>query len=242
MEKLFEVIAEDEHLLAVNKPAGLVCHPTKGDEYSSLISRARLYLKSAETPHMINRLDRETSGIVIIGKNAEAAARLRKIWEERMVEKEYEAIVHGHVPFEGMRIDAPLGKDFESAVSIKDCVTAGGVRAETFVAVQQRFERDGREFSKVRVLLFTGRKHQIRIHLSHIGHPIVGDKLYGGNESLYLALVKDELTPAQKAELMLNNQALHARRVSFEWFGSHRTFYCEPEPEFRQFVASGHRK
>src|SRR3954467_13372860 len=96
-EKLFPVIHEDAELLVINKPAGLVCHPTKTDEYSSLISRVRLYLGTESNPQLINRLDRETSGIVLIGKNGTVARELRRLWESREVEKEYLAIVYGHV-------------------------------------------------------------------------------------------------------------------------------------------------
>src|SRR5690349_4357589 len=101
MDQLFEIIAEDDDFLIINKPAGLVCHPTKGDIYSSLISRARIYLNAVESLHMVNRLDRETSGIVIVAKKVEVAARLRRQWESREIEKEYLAIVHGPLP-EGM--------------------------------------------------------------------------------------------------------------------------------------------
>lgn len=80
LEKLFEIIHEDDDLLVVNKPAGLVCHPTKGDEYSSLISRARIYLKNSVTPHLVHRLDRETSGVVLFAKNSVVARELGKIW------------------------------------------------------------------------------------------------------------------------------------------------------------------
>src|SRR6476620_3327462 len=100
MEKLFDVVYEDAALLVINKPAGLVCHPTKGDEYSSLISRVRLHLGPEARPHMINRLDRETSGIVIVAKTDGTAHGLRRIWEHRKVQKEYLAIVHGHVQVE----------------------------------------------------------------------------------------------------------------------------------------------
>src|SRR3954462_8265921 len=89
-EPLLNIIHEDERLLVLNKPAGLVCHPTKGDEYSSLVGRVRLYLKADY--HLINRLDRETSGIVIIGKEDRAARLLRRAWEGRMVRKSYLAI------------------------------------------------------------------------------------------------------------------------------------------------------
>src|ERR1051326_8747068 len=97
MNKLFEVLHEDAELLVVNKPAGLVCHPTKTDEYSSLISRARLHLGSTASPQLINRLDRETSGVTVLAKTEEAARRLRRLWEGRHVTKQYLAIVHGQV-------------------------------------------------------------------------------------------------------------------------------------------------
>src|SRR6476619_6364860 len=97
---LFEVLYEDAELLAINKPAGLVCHPTKTDEYSSLISRVRLYLGKEAHPQLVNRLDRETSGVTIVAKSAAAARQLRKIWESREVEKEYLAIVHGRTELE----------------------------------------------------------------------------------------------------------------------------------------------
>src|SRR3954462_10141478 len=95
-EPLLNIIHEDERLLVLNKPAGLVCHPTKGDEYSSLIGRIRLHLNGTAKPHLIHRLDRETSGIVLAAKNPETAGELGKIWEPRTVQKEYLALVHGH--------------------------------------------------------------------------------------------------------------------------------------------------
>src|SRR2546421_12789954 len=85
MEKLFEIIFENKELLVINKPAGLVCHPTKTDEYSSLISRARLYLGEGSHPQLVNRLDRETSGVILLAKTARAARGLRRIWESREV-------------------------------------------------------------------------------------------------------------------------------------------------------------
>src|SRR5271166_3930938 len=96
MSKLFDIVYEDEGLLVVNKPAGLVCHPTKGDEYSSLISRLRLHLGVGALPQLVNRLDRETSGVVLVAKDDAVARELRRLWEARSVRKEYSAIVHGH--------------------------------------------------------------------------------------------------------------------------------------------------
>jgi 23S rRNA pseudouridine1911/1915/1917 synthase len=240
VQKLFEIIHEDPELLVINKPAGLVCHPTKTDEYSSLISRVRLHLGEEAHPQLVNRLDRETSGVTIVAKSVIAARQLRKLWETRQVEKEYLAIVHGYVRPEHQRIDASLGKDESSKVAIKDCVRADGAAALTDFTVEKRFQRaeiSEAWFSLLRIRLRTGRKHQIRIHLAHIGHPIVGDKLYGGDEDLYLALVEDRLTGQQREKLILANHALHALRVSFEWNGA-RIFEAKPEKEFSEFAAA----
>jgi 23S rRNA pseudouridine1911/1915/1917 synthase len=259
LEKLFEIIHEDDDLLVVNKPAGLVCHPTKGDEYSSLISRARIYLKNSATPHLVHRLDRETSGVVLFAKNSGVARELGKIWETRTVTKEYLAIVHGHVREEQGVIDAPLGRDETSRVAIKDCVRPDGAPAQTAYFVEKRFSRPGSpatpieeqggdaskspalntqrstNYSLLRLHPMTGRKHQIRIHLAHLGHPIVGDKIYGGDEDLYLALVENRLTDEQRARLILPHHALHAVSLQFDRNGQTCRFIAPPEPDFNSF-------
>jgi 23S rRNA pseudouridine1911/1915/1917 synthase len=250
VEKLFEIIHEDADLLVVNKPAGLVCHPTKTDEYSSLISRARIHLGPASHPQLVNRLDRETSGVILLGKNDDSARELRRLWENRSVRKNYLAIVHGHMPDDHGCVDAPIGRDEGSRVAIKDCVRADGSPAQTEFRVEKWFERDppavllstaksGSEhgrFTLLSVQPLTGRKHQIRIHLAHLGHPVVGDKLYGGDEDLYLALVEGRLNAAQRQRLLLPHHALHARAVRFMWRNREWQFSCEPEEWFREFI------
>jgi 23S rRNA pseudouridine1911/1915/1917 synthase len=236
--KLFPVIHEDEELLVINKPADLVCHPSKDGELSSLIGRVRLHLGADARPHLVNRLDRETSGVILVAKTDDAARELRRLWATHRVRKDYLAIVHGHVRDDRGTIDAPLGRDESSRVAIRDCVRPDGAASQTDFEVVRRFPRNGSPFSLLRVRPRTGRKHQIRIHLAHVGHPIVGDKIYGGDEDAYLALVERRLTDAQRARLLLPHQALHAERVTFAWRGREWTFACEPEAWFSGFLAA----
>src|SRR5262249_43383861 len=117
--------------LAINKPAGLVCHPTKTDQYLSLISRIRLYLGGNVHPQLINRLDRETSGVTVVAKSLDVARRGRRLWEARQAAKAYRAIVHGRVQETHGLINARLGKDDQSIVAIKDCVRQDGAESRT---------------------------------------------------------------------------------------------------------------
>jgi 23S rRNA pseudouridine1911/1915/1917 synthase len=235
LENLLNIIHEDADLLIINKPAGLVCHPTKGDQYSSLISRARLYLEpQSAVPHLVHRLDRETSGVVVIARNPIAAGEFGKLLESRAVSKEYLAIVHGHITEPHGIIDAPLGRDEASEVAIKDCVRPDGASARTEFIVEKHFP--DAPFTLVRLRPLTGRKHQLRIHLAHVGHPIVGDKLYGTDPDCYLAFVKDRLTDGQRAHLILPWQALHAARLQFTWRERLCDFTAPPEPWFAQFT------
>ena len=242
MTPLLNIVSETPDILVVNKPSDLVCHPTKGDELSSLVSRGRLYLERSGLPgsiHIVNRLDRETSGLVVLAKNPETAAELGHVWEGREVRKTYWGIVHGLLVEDEGVIDAPLGRDETSEVAIKNRVRPDGASARTAYRVLQKFSREGRDFSLLELEPLTGRKHQIRIHLQHIGHPLVGEKLYAGHEDDYLALVQGRLTEEARGRLIFACQALHAGRLSFPWRGRTWEFATPPESWFLGFLPDG---
>ena len=237
---LLDVVHDEGDLLVVNKPAGLVCHPTKGDEFSSLISRARLYCNRREmgSPQLINRLDRETSGIVLIATSEARAAEMRLRWERGEVAKTYLAIVEGDLAFQERRIDLPIGQDEASPVAIKGCVRVDGAASVTEIRRIAQFARADRTYTVIHAFPLTGRKHQIRIHLAHVGHPLVGDKLYGHDERCYLDFVMGRLTLEQRARLSLENHALHSEAVEWNSGGLQRKCTAPVRDEMRVFMGS----
>lgn len=228
---MLHVVYQDDRLLVVDKPADLVCHPTKGDETSSLVGRVRLHLGSREG-RLVNRLDRETSGLVAVARDAEAARELSRLFMAGAVAKTYLALVHGTL--DGDRVvDAPLGRDEASEVAIKDRVRPDGATASTVVRPIRPVRVADLSCTLVEAEPRTGRKHQIRIHLAHIGYPVVGDKLYGSDEQIYLRLVRGEMTTADREALVVPTHALHAWRLAFRWRGRDWQFEA-PEPAWAQ--------
>ncbi len=231
MTDLFPILHEDADLLVVDKPAGLVCHPTKAGEWSSLIGRVRLHLGHDEG-RLVNRLDRETSGVVVVAKSAEVARELGALFVGRAVAKAYLAIVDGEVPVESLHLTGAIGPDPDSPVAIKARVRDDGQPAETHARVCRRWQADGRARTLLEVRPTTGRKHQIRIHLSHAGFPIVGDKLYGDDEQRYLRFVEGRLTPEDVEALGREYHALHAWRLSWTWRGRDWALAAPPPDDF----------
>lgn len=205
---MVDVVAESDDLVVVNKPGDLVCHPTKAGPESSLIGRLRwTYRNQPEVePRFVNRLDRETSGLVVISKNRAAHKRLCR--ELESARKFYWAVVRG-CPGESGTIDQPLGKALNSPVVVKQAVVPGGKPSRTHWKLLSQAD----EFSLLELELETGRMHQLRVHLAWLGHPIVGDKLYGPDETLYLDFVEQGWTQRHDRELLAPRQLLSALRL-----------------------------
>ncbi|KRQ87312.1 Ribosomal large subunit pseudouridine synthase D [Caloramator mitchellensis] len=185
------VVYEDEDILVVNKPPFMVVHPTKGHPYGTLANAVMYYFEKTgqrSIVRLVNRLDRDTSGLVIIAKSQFAHQAMAKKFDNNEVEKQYIAIVEGKMEGFGT-IDLPIDRPYPD--SVKRCVMENGQRAVTHYEVLSSSD----EISLVKLTLETGRTHQIRVHLSHIGHPILGDTLYGRESNL------------------INRQALHAFRL-----------------------------
>lgn len=209
--QLIDLIAKSDEYLAVNKPGDLVCHPTKGDEYSSLISRLRLYLKDrAGEPRFVNRLDRETSGVVLVARTREAHGRFQKLLPS--ARKLYHAVVFGD-PGPGGEIDLPLGRATDSPVRVKQAPVRGGKPSLTRWSRVRTFTREGATYSLLEVRPKTGRMHQIRVHLAALGHAIVGDKLYGPDETIYLRCVETGWSDDMLETVVAPRQLLHASRL-----------------------------
>lgn len=225
------ILEEDADFIAFSKPGWVVCHPSKNGPWSSLVGAVREW-RGGETMHLVSRLDRETSGVILIALNREAASKSQKAVERRWVSKTYLAILEGEMS-EPQLVDAPLRPDTASPVLVKQCV-GEGPDARTAVSFFEPLAR-GNGYTLARVELHTGRKHQIRAHAQHIGHCVVGDKLYGRDERLYLDFCERGWTERHARELELPRQALHAARLAFKSPEFQRTFSAPLPQDMRGF-------
>jgi 23S rRNA pseudouridine1911/1915/1917 synthase len=217
-------VAEADDFMVVEKPPFLLVHPTKPGHVRTLWGELRQLLafeiENGGQVSIVNRLDRETSGLVLIAKNAGTARRFGLLMQEQRIAKEYLSIVWGWPEWETNSVDAPMarqGAHTPSAIWLKQMIHPDGAAAQTDFLVEQRFTRtSGERFSIIRAFPRTGRTHQIRVHLASLGHPIVGDKIYGPDEKLYLEFIETGWTPELERKLLLPRHALHSAALEIE--------------------------
>lgn len=219
------VLYEDDRLLVVDKPACVLSHPTDKVARNSVTEILKSQRPGFE-PRLAHRLDRETSGVLALTKDAEAARLLQEQFERRDTAKEYLALVRGRPAWGETVVDLPLAKA-EGGVKVRQEVADDGAPAATELRVLSSSE----EAALVLCRPLTGRLHQIRVHLAHLGHPILGDLLYGPDPSLYLKAVAGEITDADRLSSGALRQMLHAARLSFYHPADSRPLtVCAPLP------------
>ena len=205
------VLYDDADVVVIDKPAGLVVHPAAGHPDQTLVNALLFHVRDLSgiggelRPGIVHRLDKDTSGVLLVAKNDEAHRRLSRAWNTDAVTKEYLAIVYGTPASDRAVVDAPLGRDPRDRKRM--AVVTGGRRAITEYEIAERL----RYVSLLRCRLRTGRTHQIRVHMRHIGHPIVGDPAYSGPQ---FRGIPDKRV--QRVLGSLQRQALHATRIVFE--------------------------
>lgn len=222
----FQVLGECDDWIVVDKPAPLIVHPANAKPEPTLLGGLEALLAYevglGQTIAIITRLDRETSGVVLAAKHTAAARELGGIFERREAHKEYLAIVSGWPMSETWTCSEPIlraGTVEPSRVWLRQRVHAAGRDCATTFIVEHRFTRPEGRFALVRCFPETGRMHQIRVHLAHSGHPIVGDKVYSGDGSEFLEWMDTGLTEHLLERLLLPRHALHCTRLEVDWCG-----------------------
>lgn len=219
-----DIVYEDSDLLVVNKPKGMVVHPAAGN-YEGTLVNALLYhcgsslsgINGVLRPGIVHRIDKDTSGLLIVAKNDTSHASLAEQIKEHSFTREYEAVVFGNLKNDEGTVDAPIGRNPNDRK--KMCVTERNSRnAVTHYKVICRYKG----YTHIRCCLETGRTHQIRVHMAYIGHPVAGDQVYG---------VKNE-------RVSFTGQCLHAKKIGFVHpsTGEYMEFDSELPPYFRQFI------
>jgi len=217
---------EDEHMIVLSKPAGLVVHPAQGHWTGTLVHALLAHsdelggLQGEDRPGIVHRLDKDTSGLMMVAKTDAAQVALQEAIRIRAVDRRYLSLVHGWIAPDSGLVDAPLGRDPRERMKMTVSDSLSAKQSVTTFRVLERFEagRDDDGFTLLECKLYTGRTHQIRVHMAYIHHPVVGDQVYGQRRL--------------KADLGLERQFLHAYRLQLVHpITGEELFFVDPLPE-----------
>ncbi len=215
-----DIVYEDNSLLVVNKPKGMVVHPAAGNPDGTLVNALLFHCKDSLSgingvmrPGIVHRIDKNTSGLLVVAKNDLAHVALAEQISSHSFERQYRAIINGHLKEEIGTVNAPIGR--HPADRKKMATVIGGRNAVTHYSVISRLEKH----DYIKLQLETGRTHQIRVHMASLGHPILGDTVYGGGKT------KFEISHTE----LLNGQCLHAKSISFVHPETNKLMHFESE-------------
>lgn len=212
-----DIIFEDEYLLVVNKPSGMVCHPAAGNYSGTLINGLLYYFSRLQEfsdkirPGLVHRLDKDTSGLLVIAKDEKTLAALQALMKKRLIDREYIALTWGKLPQAEDTIDLPLGRSPGDRKKIRVYGTKNR-RSITHYKVLRSYSIA----EMLSVKLQTGRTHQIRVHLSYFGNPVIGDPTYGGRSKAVMKFTGKKKLLALSLLRVMTSQALHAQNLSFK--------------------------
>jgi 23S rRNA pseudouridine1911/1915/1917 synthase len=232
--ELPQIVFQHADFLIVQKPAHWLVHPTRPTGEPTLLSWLQ---ERFEEVSLVNRLDRETSGLVITALSSSAASQFGKLMMQRLITKEYWGIVYGEVKVDHGKINSPLGRigiSGTNPIYLKQGIRADGATALTEFWVEQK----NSSFSLLRIQAHTGRLHQIRVHLASIGHPLAGDKIYGPDPQFYLEFIKQGWTEEMEKQLLLRRHALHSYRLCFCWNDETFRFSLPLADDLQKFLES----
>ena len=224
-----DIVFEDEDIVVINKPSGMVVHPAPGNESGTLVNALLYHCKGSLSgingvvrPGIVHRIDKDTSGLLVVAKNDESHVFLSSLLKDHGIKRIYHAIVTGHYKENSGTVNAPIAR--HPVDRKKMAVVAGGREAITHYEVIEEYP----SFTYARFQLETGRTHQIRVHTSYIGHPIIGDEVYGGGKTTF----------ERNNKSLLNGQILHAKVLSFPHPRTREivTFECDLPQNFKSLL------
>lgn len=226
-----DIVYQDDYLAVINKPPGMVTHPGAGNYTGTLVNALIYHFRTLskgsapDRPGIVHRLDKDTSGLLVVARDDQTYQKLQQAIQNRDVSRTYLALICGHMPKQSGQIDLPVGRSLRD----RKKMSVTGVSGRSAVTTFRLLERY-RSYDLLEINLQTGRTHQIRVHFSHLGHPVLGDPTYGGRDKWHRGMFGPERPLARKLLETIKRQALHAAKLEFRHPVSGKQISLEAKP------------